>query len=209
MSFMYPVQLNVINRDCLIVGAGKVALRKATMLLNAGAQVTVVAPTINEEIRTLVPKGLIVVERPFQSADVCGRFLVFAATDSREVNSAVAEYAKKKQILVNVADSRLESDFILPAVVQKEDLCLAISTNGINPGYAKLMKEYLATEIDESFLNALWVATKVRENLRNQVETQSEREQLLRQLDLNELIEMTKTTSLDEVVRKVTACLLS
>ncbi len=209
MSFSYPIQLNVTDRDCLIVGAGKVALRKATMLLNAGAQVTVVAPHIDEKIRALCAEGLIIIERPFQPADVCSRFLVFVATDQREINRKVVTAAKAQGVLVNVSDSREESDFIVPAVVKKDDLSVAISTNGKNPGYAKLLKQHFEDYIDDSFIDALWVATKVRENLRGKVETQVERERLLRQLDLVELMELTKNQSLEEVVRKVTACLLS
>lgn len=208
MSFSYPIQLNVKDRDCLIVGAGKVALRKAMMLHEAGAQVTVVASRIDEKFRALCAEGLIIIERPFQPADVCSRFLVFAATNQREVNKMVAAEAKAQGVLVNVADSRDESDFILPAVVKKDDLSIAISTNGSNPGYAKLLKQHFEDQIDDPFLDALWVATKIRENLRIKVKTQAERERLLRQLDLIELMELTQNHSLEEVVRKVTSCLL-
>ena len=114
----------------LVVGAGKVALRKTRALLEAGARVTVVAPEWEAEFETLPVR---VVPRRFRASDLAAIVLVFAATDDRLTNHRVGIAAKGKGIFANIADSAEECHFIVPARLQRGSVQVAISTGGENP----------------------------------------------------------------------------
>src|SRR5689334_23379493 len=126
----YPVFLDLKDRPVLLVGAGKVALRKARGLVEAGARVTVVAPDALPEFDELPVR---LVRRPFRASDLAGVVLVFAATDDRLVNHRIGVAAKGKGIFANIADSAPECDFVVPARVERGAVQIAIATGGENP----------------------------------------------------------------------------
>ncbi len=126
----YPVFLDLKDRPVLVVGAGKIALRKTRGLVEAGARVTVVAPEWESEFEDLPVR---MVRRRFRASDLAGVMLVFAATDDRLANHRIAIAAKGKGVFANIADSAAECDFIVPARVQRGAFHIAISTGGENP----------------------------------------------------------------------------
>jgi siroheme synthase-like protein len=126
----YPIFLSLKDRPVLVVGAGKVALRKTRGLLEAGARVTVVAPAWESEFETL-PVSL--VRRRFRATDLAGCVLVFAATNDRLANHRIGIAAKGKGLFANIADSAEECDFIVPARVRRGVVQVAVSTGGENP----------------------------------------------------------------------------
>ena len=126
----YPIFLNLKDRPVLVVGAGRVALRKTRGLLEAGARVTVVAPEAEPEFESLPVEF---VRRRFRATDLADVALVFAATNDRLANHRIAIAAKGKGIFANVADSAEECDFLVPARVQRENLQIAVSTGGKDP----------------------------------------------------------------------------
>jgi siroheme synthase-like protein len=126
----YPIFLNLKDRPVLVVGAGKIALRKTRGLLEAGARITVVAPEAEEEFETL---PIELVRRRFRATDLEDIVLVFAATNDRQTNHRIAIAAKGKAILANIADSADECDFIVPARLHRENLQIAVSTGGTDP----------------------------------------------------------------------------
>ncbi len=126
----YPIFLDLKDRPVLVVGAGKVALRKTRALLEAGARVTVVAPEWEAEFETLPVR---MVPRRFRASDLAATVLVFAATDDRLTNHRVGIAAKGKGIFANIADSAEECHFIVPARLQRGSVQVAISTGGENP----------------------------------------------------------------------------
>ena len=136
----YPIFLNLRDQPVLIVGAGKVALRKARGLLEAGARVTVVAPECEPDF-ALMPVRMIA--RRFRASDVAGAVLVFAATDDRRTNHRVGIAAKGKGIFVNIADSAAECGFVVPARVARDNLQIAVSTGGENPRLAAELRKKL------------------------------------------------------------------
>lgn len=208
MAFDYPLQLNMNNRDCLIVGAGKVAFRKARRLLAAGARVTMIAP----ELRERVPEegALLFLERAFVPDDVRGRFLVFAATPDQSLNAEICALARAAGALANSATGTADSDFVLPAVVDRAPLHITISTDGASPAFAKMMRLYFEDFLDGSFSDALWVMIEVRKQvLALEGLSQPEREALLGQLSLEALLHDLQHMSKEDLLRKVTTCLLS
>jgi siroheme synthase-like protein len=133
----YPIFLDIAGKPVVVVGAGKVALRKTKGLLEAGAAVTVVAPRAEPEFARL---GITMRPRAFRASDIRGAVLAFAATDDRGVNHAVAQAARRHGIPVNVADAREECSFIVPARIARGNLQIAISTGGESPRLAAALR---------------------------------------------------------------------
>ncbi|MGF1473860.1 MAG: bifunctional precorrin-2 dehydrogenase/sirohydrochlorin ferrochelatase [Rubrobacteraceae bacterium] len=139
-AVLYPAFLDLSGRRCVVVGGGVVANRKARKLLQARAEVVVISPETKPEIESM---ALEVHHRPYEPGDLEGAHLAFAATDSREVNSAVAREAKERGILVNVADEPPEGNFTLPSTLRRGGLQVAVSTGGASPSLARAIREEL------------------------------------------------------------------
>ena len=123
-----------------MIGGGRVALRKARRLVASGARVSVVSPEVLPEFEGLVIE---VNRRPYETGDLAGAALVFAATDLREVNRAVVQEAREAGIPVNVADAPEDGDFAVPSVLQRGELQVAVSTGGASPTLARQVREAL------------------------------------------------------------------
>ncbi len=136
----YPVFLDLKDRPVLVVGAGKIALRKTRGLVEAGARITVVAPEWEREFEDLPVR---LVKRRFRASDLTGIMLVFAATDDRLTNHRIAIAAKGKGVFANIADSAQECDFVVPARVQRGGFHVAISTGGENPRLSAELRKKL------------------------------------------------------------------
>ncbi len=136
----YPVYLDLVDQPVLVVGAGKVALRKAKGLVEAGAQVTVVAPSMLAAFSRLPVR---LVRRRFRASDLSGVRLVFAATDDRRTNRRIGALAKARGLWVNVADSAEECGFLVPARITRGSIQVAISTGGTNPKLSADLRRHL------------------------------------------------------------------
>jgi precorrin-2 dehydrogenase/sirohydrochlorin ferrochelatase len=136
------VCLDLRGRRCLVVGGGRVALDKVRGLLDADAEVTVVAPEVDDELAALPVQ---VEKRRFRRADVLRCFLVIAATNERPVNRDVSSAAADAGIPCNVADDPELCSFILPAVVRRDPIAVAVSTGGASPALAQRLRD----DIDE------------------------------------------------------------
>lgn len=141
----YPIFLDLRGKRVLVAGGGKVALRKARALVEAGAHVSVVAPRWEPEFETLPVR---LCRRKFRASDLRGMFLVFTATDDRAVNHRVATEAKRRGIPVNVADNAAECDFLLPARVRSGNLQVAVSTGGRSPRLAVELRRRIQAILD-------------------------------------------------------------
>ncbi len=138
-----PVNLNVQDRLCLVVGGGPVALRKASKLLEFGARVRVVAAELKEEGDWPLDK-VELARRNFEAGDLSEDvFLVIAATDDQSLNGTVAGLASKRRILVQRADEAKGSDFIFPAVIRRGDLTVSCATGGVAPALSVKLKQRL------------------------------------------------------------------
>lgn len=139
----YPMMVNLIQKRCLVVGGGQVAERKIRSLLDAGADVTVVAPSCTEQIEAWSAEGQIHLwRRPFEQKDVVHAVLVIAATSEPDVNLAVYQACQPHQ-WINIVDRPDLCSFAVPAVVERGDMQIAISTGGNNPGLAKKLRRQL------------------------------------------------------------------
>jgi siroheme synthase-like protein len=134
----YPIFLNLVGQPVLVVGAGPVALRKTRGLLEAQAAVTVVAPEALPEFDALPLRRL---RRHFRAPDLQGQRLVFAATNRPAVNHRIARLARDRGLFVNLADSGLEGDFILPARLHHGPYQIAVSSSGQNPRLSQQLRQ--------------------------------------------------------------------
>lgn len=192
----YPLFLDLSGRRCLVVGGGSVAERKVKMLLASGARVTVVAPSITKSLRSHAEAaGVKIIERVFKDADVRSAALVFAATNERTVNVKVREAAAAHAILVNVADDPELCDFIVPSIVRKGPVVIAISTSGTLPMLAKKLRQ----EIEATVLrDHARYATKVgwlRKLLMSNVKDRAKRQKILsdiRKASVSEIAAMSR-----------------
>ncbi len=159
----YPVNLVLDGRQCLVVGGGKIALRKVEGLLTCGARVRVVAPRITPELRTL---EVMIDERPWRPDDLDGMWLVIAATDDPAVNAAVYAAGERAGIWVNGADDPTNCSFTLPSVVRRGDLQVAVSTGGRSPALASWLRRRLEGEIGPEYAVLLDILATERDGLK-------------------------------------------
>lgn len=165
----YPIFLNLEGKKCVVVGGGKVALRKVRALLDSGARVVVVSPTLNPDLAQLAEVETIsLISREYEPKDLKDAVIVVAATDIAEVNQNIAKKARKHGILVNVVDRPEESDFIMPSLVRRGDLILAASTSGASPALAKKIRMRLEQTFGEEYSPLLSLIKEVRQELKEQ-----------------------------------------
>jgi precorrin-2 dehydrogenase/sirohydrochlorin ferrochelatase len=166
LSRLYPAMLRLEGQPCVVVGGGQVATRKISRLLQSGAAVGVIAPELSPALQALVEDGRLRLERrEYQSGDLTGAALAFAATSSREVNAAVAREAHAGGIPVNVADDPQSSTFQVPAVAERDGLTVAISTSGRSPAYARRLREEIEALFSPERLALLDLYAELRESL--------------------------------------------
>jgi len=157
----FPVFLDLGGRDVLVVGGGAVALRKVEALRPAGARITVIAPAVHEGLRALAAQGHIrLLGRRFpaegggagglDAPDLPPPWLIIAATNDRAANAAVARAAELARIACNVVDDRELSTCLMPAVIDRSPVQIAVSTGGTSPVLARLIREHLEALLDES-----------------------------------------------------------
>ncbi len=162
----YPVMLDLADRRAVVVGGGRVAERKVDGLLEAGARITVVSPEARPALGGLAARGTIVLHaRPYAAGDLAGAALAFAATDRREVNAAVQAEARAAGIPCNVADDPDGCDFLVPSVVRRGDLVLAVSTAGASPVVARKIRETLEARFGPEWGPYLDLLARVRSAL--------------------------------------------
>jgi len=163
----YPANLVVAGRRCVVVGGGRIAARKIEALLDAGAEVHVVAPSLSGDVRAWRDAGrLTVSERPFVAADLDGAWLATTATDDPDVNRAVFVAGEERRVFVNAADDPRHCSFTLMSIVRRGDIVVAIGTNGRSPALATYLKDHVSTEMGPEYATLLEILSEAREELR-------------------------------------------
>jgi precorrin-2 dehydrogenase/sirohydrochlorin ferrochelatase len=207
MSF-YPVNLNLKDRLCLIIGGGKVAARKAQGLVNCEAQVTVISPTLISELDSMLQAGgLSWVKRNYQPGDLRGAFLVIAATDDELVQQQIYEEAEERGVLINVADVPARCNFILPATVRRGDLVISVSTGGKSPALAKLLRMELEKRFGPEYRILVDILGGLRPNVLSAGRSQAENEVLFRNIMHKDMIKWIERGDWDSVKRHLESIL--
>ncbi|MFM2320322.1 MAG: hypothetical protein RLZZ215_2943 [Pseudomonadota bacterium] len=181
----YPLFMCLQNRPCLVVGGGKIALRKAEALLQAGANLTLIAPELDNALAKLLqqyPKQTTWQPRAFQDQDILGHYLIIAATNHATVNARVAELANARQIPVNVVDNPAACSFIVPSVVDRSPVMIAVSTGGASPVLARQLRLKLETMIPSSCGQLAAITEEYREVVKQRWADPEQRKQFWEQL---------------------------
>jgi precorrin-2 dehydrogenase/sirohydrochlorin ferrochelatase len=199
----YPAFLDLRGKKAVVVGGGSIAERKTFSLVQAGAEITVVSPSLTKKLEKAKSDGRIShVSRGYRGGDLRDSFLVIAATDSEEVNSRVARDAPA---LVNVVDVPSECNFIAPAVVRRGPLTVAISTGGASPAMAKTLRKELEKVYGQEFAGFLRFARRVRTEALAGIGQKAKRERFLKGLASQKMLNMLRTEGLKavkETIRK-------
>jgi precorrin-2 dehydrogenase / sirohydrochlorin ferrochelatase len=156
VTSLFPMFMKLAGKECLVVGAGKVGEPKIGGLIDTGARIHVVANAASDQVREWANAGKIELElRAFSSADLDGKFLAVVATASRNLNERIYLEAQQRGVLCNVVDVPEYCDFFYPAVVQRGDLQIAISTAGQSPSLAQKLRQQLERQFGEGYTE--WV----------------------------------------------------
>jgi precorrin-2 dehydrogenase/sirohydrochlorin ferrochelatase len=148
----YPIFLDIRNKKCVIVGGGEIAARKAERLLDCGAKVFIISPKLTPELAALKAKDVIShIPSEYNDDLMDGASLIIGATDDEKTNAQISLDARGKGIPVNIVDDPQKCDFILPALVQRGDLAIAIGTGGKSPALARHLREELEAKYGKEY----------------------------------------------------------
>ncbi|MBC8414254.1 MAG: bifunctional precorrin-2 dehydrogenase/sirohydrochlorin ferrochelatase [Nitrospira sp.] len=187
----YPAYLDLNEKKVMVIGGGKVAERKVRLLLKAGAVVTIISPELSPGLHKLQDSGLVRYKaRPYRRGDLTGVFLVIACTSSKEVNARVAAAAEN---LINVIDDPALGNFIVPSVVKKGPLTVAVSTEGASPAVSKAIRKEIELMYDAEFGQFLKFTAGLRQEAVEQITDRKQRERFLKSLASAGLLKILKT----------------
>lgn len=190
MTSLFPMFIKLEGRRCLVVGAGKVGEPKVAGLLNTGAQIRVVALQANDNVRQWAAAGNIDLElREFSPGDLDGVFLAVVATASPALNKFVYGEAQKRGVLCNVVDVPEICDFYYPAVVQRGELQIAISTAGQSPSLAKELRQQLERQFGPGYAEWVEELGETRKIIRGSDLSSEKKSELLHSLASREAVE--------------------
>jgi siroheme synthase-like protein len=150
----YPIYIDIEDRNVVIVGGGNVCARKAETMMKYGARVTIVSPQFTAEMEQWARDGaLAILRKEYEEKDLDGASMVIASTDDQCVNGRVARDCRRRKIPVNVVDVTHLCEFIVPAIVERGSIQIAVSTGGKSPALARTLKEdlkkFVGPEYDE------------------------------------------------------------
>jgi uroporphyrin-III C-methyltransferase/precorrin-2 dehydrogenase/sirohydrochlorin ferrochelatase len=163
-----PIFINIKQKPALVVGGGDIALRKINLLLKAQAKVDCLSPLFCEDINTLFKDGYIkLIKKSFEQADIKDYSVIIAATDDSSVNSLISSIAHDKRIPVNVVDSPALSSFIMPSIVDRSPVIIAVSSAGKAPVLARIIRAKLETVIPSSYGILAEIAGEYRQRVKD------------------------------------------
>jgi len=163
----YPIFLDLTGRPCIVVGGGLVAERKVEGLLQVGADVTIISPGLTSRLTSLVNQGKVRhIARPYRAGDLKGYALAFVATNDHRVNADVAREGPEQSVWVNAADDPAHCNFILPSILRRGELVVAVATGGSSPALSRVVREELETYFTEDYAVLAEVVAEVRREFR-------------------------------------------
>ena len=209
---LYPVNLVLAGRPCLVVGGGRVAVTKATGLLEAGARVTVVAPELDDRLVAMAAApeagGTLTVERrPYRQGEAASYRLVVAATGDPAVNQQVYDDGEAAGVWVNSADDPERCSAILPARIRQGRLTVTVSTGGHSPAVASWLRERLASELGPEYDQLIQLLAEARREVQSRG-LGTERFDWKRALDSG-ILDLLRAGRPEEAKERLRACLSS
>jgi siroheme synthase-like protein len=187
----YPIYLDIEDRSVVIIGGGNVCARKAETMMKYGARVTVVSPEFTDEIEQWAREGSLSIRRkPYEAADLDGANIVIASTDDQRVNEQIAADCRARRIPVNVVDVTPLCEFIVPAIIEKGSIQIAVSTGGKSPALARTLKEDLQRAIGPEYAEVNDVLGTLREEAKRVLPTDVDRKRFFDGIIASGVLEM-------------------
>jgi precorrin-2 dehydrogenase/sirohydrochlorin ferrochelatase len=205
-----PLFVDLSGRRCLVVGGGRIAEGRTRLLAAHGAVLRVVAPDVSDGLSEMAADGRVeeVHRRSFAPDDLEGVFLAVAATNHRDVNAKIAETARERGILCNVADDPQISDVHVPALVRRGDLAVAISTGGASPAVTADVRRRLEDVFGEEWAGLLTLLADLREATKQRYPQPAQRAAAVRALlDDGTVLELLRAGEVDAASRCARAAL--
>lgn len=172
----YPIYIDIEERNVVIIGGGNVCARKAETMMKYGARVTVVSPELTDEIEQWAREGCLTIRRkPYDDSDLDGANIVIASTDDQRVNEQIAADCRARRIPVNVVDVTPLCEFIVPAIIEKGSIQIAVSTGGKSPALARTLKEDLQRTVGPEYAEVNDVLGSLRDGAKKALPTDLDR----------------------------------
>lgn len=201
MGDYYPAFLDLRDKECVVVGGGRIAERKVLSLISSGATVKIISPTLTNNLKKYKKKGIIKhIERKYKKGDLKNAFLVIIATSDSELNKKIASEAN---YLVNVVDMPHLSNFIVPSVMKNGPLKIAISTSGSSPAMAKTIRKELQELYNKDFGKFLNFLKSLRQDLLKKISDKKKRENLFKKFATDEIIKTLRKNGFKEAKTKI------
>ncbi|OPX34646.1 MAG: hypothetical protein B1H11_10480 [Desulfobacteraceae bacterium 4484_190.1] len=196
----YPVFLALEGKNALVVGGGKVARRKVETLIEYGALVQIISMELTDGLKKLVEDGKIIhLGTQFEDHLMDGIFLVIAATDDHEFNHKISESARRKGLLINAVDQPADCDFIVPSIVKRGDLQIAISTSGKSPALAKKIRKELETQFGDEYESFLYLMGRLRKEILKKEYPQDENMRIFQEIVNSGILTALTKKNMDDV----------
>ncbi|WHP31645.1 siroheme synthase CysG [Trabulsiella odontotermitis] len=205
-----PIFCQLRDRDCLLVGGGDVAERKARLLLDAGARLTVNARDVVPQFTVWAESGSVtLVKGDFNPSLLDTSWLVIAATDDEQVNERVSQAAEARRIFCNVVDAPKQASFIMPSIIDRSPLMVAVSSGGTSPVLARLLREKLEAILPQHLGQVAHYAGQLRARVKKQFATMSERRRFWEKLFVNDRLAQSLANQDQQAITETTEQLLS
>ena len=205
-----PIFCQLRDRECLLVGGGDVAERKARLLLDAGARLTVNARDYVPQFHVWAEAGMLtLVAGDFQPALLDPCWLAIAATDDDAVNQQVSDEAETRRIFCNVVDAPKAASFIMPSIIDRSPLMVAVSSGGTSPVLARLLREKLEAMLPQHLGQVAAYAGKLRERVKKQFSTMGERRRFWEKMFMNDRLAQSLANQDRQAIEETTEQLLT
>lgn len=175
----FPISINLAHKKCLVIGGGKVSLRKTKQLLKYNADVTIISKTILEDFKTL---NVNIILQEFKASYLKDVFLVVSATNDIKLNQQILDICNSRSILCNSATNHLDNGYIFSAIAEQDSITISVTTNGESPYISKLIKDDIQNEILSKYDKALEVSNEWRKYLLEHELDHSIREKIVKNL---------------------------
>jgi precorrin-2 dehydrogenase / sirohydrochlorin ferrochelatase len=204
MPKYYPIFIDIEGAEVLVVGGGTVALRKIETLLDNGARVNVITKKLHPDLEALLSKGGIrLLRAEFDPSCLDGMRLVIAATDDKETNRRVSSAARERELPVNAVDQPSDCTFIVPAVVHRGALTIAVSTSGNSPALASKIRKRLEGEFGREYETYIALLGTIRKDLLRLQATPEENSRIFHELVEGGLLEAIRSCDAETLKKEL------
>ncbi len=206
----YPIFLNLRNKECLVVGAGGVGKRKILSLCDAKpGKIVVIDPHVSVELEKDLPDFVEIKKRSFKEQDLKNKFLVIVATDDMKLNQRISNLCNEKNILCNVVDKPELCSFIVPAIIQKGSIKIAVSTGGKSPAVARYIKSNIKNAVGDEIVILTEILGRIRAHVISMGKSSSENKKVFNSLIEDKFIKAIKNRDKNYIADRLNKILLN